>query len=162
MMTKAWASNPLLIGKLLTSLLALGVIAIGISFLRIVHGTPPPYGAPGDIGSAAFFPGLVALLVTGLGVIMLLGTWRASANVVFERGRTGVALIAFLLMLAMALLINVAGIWLVSMLAVPLLAVCFGEKRWYVLLALAVIPPTVVIHLFEGVMGIYFPRGMLL
>jgi hypothetical protein len=162
MMRKPLTSSPLLIGKLLSSLLALGIVAIGVSFLRIVHGTPPPYGAPGDIGSAAFFPGLVALLVTGLGVVMLLGTWRANANVIFERGRTGLALIAFLLMLAMALLINVAGIWLVSMLAVPLLAVCFGEKRWYVLLALAVIPPTVVIHLFEGVMGIYFPRGMLL
>jgi uncharacterized membrane protein YgaE (UPF0421/DUF939 family) len=69
---------------------------------------------------------------------------------------------AYAVMVAMVVSMRFLGIWLVAMLAVPLLALCFGERRWYMLLALAVVPPALVIHLFEGVMGVYFPRGMLL
>lgn len=157
MNTRTWPG-----GRLIESLLALAVIAVGVMFLRIVHGTPPPFGDPRDIGSAAFFPGLIALLVTGLGVVLLLSAWRPASSVAFESGHTARALLAYALMVAMAVSIRFLGIWLVTMLAVPLLAMCFGERRWYVLLALAVVPPTLVIHLFEGVMGVYFPRGVLL
>ncbi|MBR2514592.1 MAG: tripartite tricarboxylate transporter TctB family protein [Halomonas sp.] len=148
--------------RLIETILAFAVIAVGVVFLRIVHGTPPPFGDPRDIGSAAFFPGLIALLVTGLGVVLLLSAWRPAFSVAFESGHTARALVAYVLMVAMVVSLRFLGIWLVTMMAVPLLALCFGERRWYVLLALAVVPPALVIHLFEGVMGVYFPRGVVL
>ncbi|AXY41652.1 tripartite tricarboxylate transporter TctB family protein [Halomonas sp. JS92-SW72] len=158
------SDTPLLPSRLartVETLMGLAVMAVGLLFLRIVHATPPPYGDPGDIGSAAFFPGLVALLVTGVGLVLVLMAWRPAAPVSMSRGRTSRALVAYGLMVAVAAGLPWLGIWLVTMLAVPSLALLFGERRWPLLLALAIVPPTLVIHLFEGVMGIYFPRGVL-
>lgn len=36
--------------RLIASLLALAIIIVGVVFLRIVHGTPPPFGDPHYIG----------------------------------------------------------------------------------------------------------------
>lgn len=148
--------------RLVETLMGVGVMGIGLLFLRTVHATPPPFGDPGDIGSAAFFPGLVALLVAAVGLVQTLLAWRPASPASIASGRTARALVAYALMVAVALGLPWLGIWLTAMLAVPLLALLFDERRWPVLLALAVIPPTLVIHLFEGVMGIYFPRGVLL
>ncbi len=148
--------------RILETLMGLGTLAVGLVFLRVVHASPPPYGDPGDIGSAAFFPGLIALLVSALGVVLLLLAWRPHLPTSIATGQTSRALLAYALMVTVAAGLPWLGIWLVAMLAVPLLAVLFGERRWWVLLILAVVPPALVIHLFEGVMGIYFPRGVLL
>ncbi|MCA1770679.1 MAG: tripartite tricarboxylate transporter TctB family protein [Halomonas sp.] len=148
--------------RVLETLMGLGTLSVGVVFLRIVHASPPPYGDPGDIGSAAFFPGLIALLVSALGVVLVLMAWRPHLPRSIATGQTSRALLAYALMVAVAAGLPWLGIWLAVMLAVPLLAVLFGERRWGVLLILAVVPPVLVIHLFEGVMGIYFPRGVLL
>ncbi|MEG3080234.1 tripartite tricarboxylate transporter TctB family protein [Halomonas sp. 5021] len=145
--------------RLLETLMGLGTLAAGLVFLRIVHAPTAPYGDPGYIGSAAFFPGLMALLVAALGVVLMLMAWRPQPPTPIKTGRTSRALSAYVLMVVVAIGLPWLGIWLTSMLAVPLLALLFGERRWYILLILAIVPPVLVIHLFEGVMGIYFPRG---
>lgn len=148
--------------RLLEMAMGLGTLAVGVVFLRIVHASPPPYGDPSHMGSAAFFPGLVALVVCALGVVLVLLAWRPKPPAAIAVGRTSKALLAYALMVAVAATLPWLGIWLAAMLAVPLLARLFGERRWTVLTLLAVVPPTLVIHLFEGVMGIYFSRGVLL
>lgn len=148
--------------RILETLLGLGTLTVGLVFLRIVHASPPPYGDPGHIGSAAFFPGLVALLVSALGVVLVLMAWRPHLPTSIATGQTSRALLAYGLMVAVAAGLPWLGIWLAAMLAVPLLALLFGERRWMALMILAVVPPVLIIHLFEGVMGIYFPRGVLL
>ncbi|WP_404299181.1 tripartite tricarboxylate transporter TctB family protein [Halomonas sp.] len=148
--------------RLVETLMGVGVMGIGLLFLRIVHATPPPFGDPGDIGSAAFFPGLVALLVSAIGLVLTIMAWRPASPAAMASGRTARALVAYALMVGVTAGLPWLGIWLSSMLAVPSLAVLFGERRWGVLVILAVVPPVLVIHLFEGVMGIYFPRGVLL
>ncbi|MCE8040410.1 tripartite tricarboxylate transporter TctB family protein [Halomonas sp. MCCC 1A11062] len=148
--------------RTIETLMGLAIMAVGLLFLRTVHASPPPYGDPGDIGSAAFFPGLVALLVAACGLVLALLAWRPSAPPPMTKGHTSHALLAYALMIAVSAGLPWLGIWLASMIAVPVLALLFGERRWMLLLVLAVLPPTLVIHLFEGVMGIYFPRGVLL
>lgn len=148
--------------RLLETLMGLGTLAVGLVFLRIVHASPSPYGDPGYIGSAAFFPGLIALLVAAIGVVLILMAWRPHPPTPIKTGRTSRALLAYALMVIVAIGLPWLGIWLTSMLTVPLLALLFGERRWGILLILAVVPPVLIIHLFEGVMGIYFPRGELL
>ena len=148
--------------RLLEMAMGLGTLAVGGIFLRIVHASPHPYGDPRDMGSAAFFPGLVALVVCALGVVLVLMAWRPRPPAPLVAGRTSRALLAYAVMVAVAAGLPWLGIWLAVMVAVPLLALLFGERRWTVLALLAVVPPTLVIHLFEGVMGIYFPRGGLL
>ncbi|RUR43418.1 hypothetical protein [Vreelandella populi] len=61
--------------RLIESLLEFAVITAGLVFLNIMYGTPPPFGAPRDIGSAAFFLGMIVLLATGSGVVLLLSAW---------------------------------------------------------------------------------------
>lgn len=148
--------------RILESVMGIGTLVAGLVFLRIVHDSPSPYGDPGYIGSAAFFPGLIALLVAALGVVLILMAWRPHPPTLIKTGRTARALLAYLLMIVVVAGLPWLGIWLTSMLAVPLLALLFGERRWGILLILAIVPPVLVIHLFEGVMGIYFPRGGLL
>lgn len=149
--------------RVVETLAALAIIAVGLMFLSIVHSQERPYGSPGDIGSAAFFPGLISLLVSALGIVHLLLIWsRPRGDGYQPKEGSWRAMGVYAGMLALMSSLNVLGIWLVAMLAVPLLAVCFGERRWLVLLILAVLPPAVVIHVFEAGMGIYFPRGVLL
>ncbi|SFM18799.1 tripartite tricarboxylate transporter TctB family protein [Marinobacter zhejiangensis] len=143
-------------------LMGLGVMVIGAVFLFEVHSEPRPYGDPGDLGSAAFFPGLVALAVTILGGLMALLSWRPGNRDSLLNGHLGRVLLGYALMTLLAVSLPWLGIWLVAMTCVPLMALLFGERRWSVLLALALIPPFMVVQLFEGAMGIYFPRGIIL
>lgn len=148
--------------RILETLMGLGTLSVGVAFLRIVHESPPPYGDPGYIGSAAFFPGLLALLVSALGVVLVLMAWRPNLPTSVATGQTFPTLLAYGVMVVIAAGLPWLGIWLAAMLAVPSMALLFGERRWGALMLLASVPPLLVIHLFEGVMGIYFPRGVLL
>ncbi|MGP9631978.1 hypothetical protein ACT3R7_02820 [Halomonas sp. AOP43-A1-21] len=87
-----------------------------------MHSASPPSGAPQDIGSAAFFIGMIVLLATRLGVALPLSAMRLRFSGMSERGNTAWTLVAYAL--AMAVSIHFLGVWLVTMLALLLLALC--------------------------------------
>ncbi len=154
--------------KLSRCLLPAAITSIGVVFLSEVYDASAPYGSTTDISSAAFFPGLIALFVTALGVALLLSTWRLGGSSTEtipsdeEPADNHRAWSAYGLIVSLAVGMPWLGIWLTAMLGVPLLASLFGERRWWVLALLAFVPAVLVIHLFEGLMGVYFPRGELL
>jgi hypothetical protein len=152
--------------RIIPGLIAVVITGVGVIFLKIVHSPPQPFGNPTDISSAAFFPGLMSLLLTALGIALLIFQWRNIPNQtegshVETGGKNSRVLFAYALICAMAIGLPWLGIWLTAMIAVPALALCFGEYRWQMLFALSVLPAIVIIHLFEKVMGIYFPKGVL-
>lgn len=89
-----------------------------------MHSAPPPSGAPQDIGSAAFFIGMIVLLATRLGVALPLSAMRLRFSGMSERGNTAWTLVTYALVVAMVVSIHFLGVWLVTMLALLLLALC--------------------------------------
>jgi NADH:ubiquinone oxidoreductase subunit 6 (subunit J) len=150
--------------QIIGSIIAISVIFIAAIFLYNIHSFNHPYGAPWDIGSAAFFPGLIALLLVILGVFILIEQWKKNetrtAYMQVEKNNNIKIITTYTLISAIILTLPLLGIWLTAMIIVPALALCFGENRWKRLLLLCVLPPFIIIHLFENVMGIYFPTGV--
>jgi len=150
--------------QIIGSVIAVFIMCVAAVFLFNIHGYSTPYGAPWDIGSAAFFPGLIALLLAVLGIFSLISQWQkidktAQAKPVVNKSSYKIV-ISYCFITLITLALPWLGIWLTAMIIVPALSLCFGERRWKMLLLLSVLPPFIIIHLFEDVMGIYFPTGV--
>jgi hypothetical protein len=108
----------------------------------------------------------MSLLLTALGIALLFSQWRTppaqlETSQAEPEGNKLRVLVAYALICAMAIGLPLLGIWLTAMIAVPALALCFGEHRLKILFVLSLLPAIIIIHLFEKVMGIYFPKGVL-
>lgn len=139
-------------------------MAIASAALVLVLGRGHPLGDPLDIASPAFFPFIASLLI---GIASLSLTIQAVLSLRpfrpgFPRpwGSPGV-LPVMALFVAYALLMPWLGMWLTSAIAVALLAWILGLRRAWLLVLLALVPPYVVIRIFESALNILFPEARL-
>ena len=149
--------------RIADTIVGLLVGAAGTAALAIVWGEPRPYGDPADIGSAAFFPSLVAagLVIGGLLLIakaLLAGDAAAPATRLPLPAAIRVAC-GVLLIVAAVLALPRIGIWPVALLVVPAGAWLFGLRDWRWGLVLTLVPALLIISTFERILGVYFPRG---
>lgn len=112
----------------------------------------------GDIRSPAFFPILVAGLMVLLSITLLIrSTFRAVPDVEMDRAPRVLAVTAALAAATAA--IFWLGYLATAGLLIAALSWAFGNRRVWIILALAILVPAGVHFLFEGVLSVLLPAG---
>ena len=141
------------------------VLIVGLGVLTALPVDVPDTGLHTlrDMGSAAFFPMLAALLVAasgvGLGLSAILRRNRADTDPVAATGVRPFAMIAGFI--AFIPLIHLMGMITASAVMVLVLPLVFGFRDFRWLVPLAVVLPLCVYFLFERVLKVLFPHGAL-
>lgn len=139
----------------------IGVLGVTVALVALWPVATGALGDPLDVSTPAFFPMVAGLLIglAALSVLVDAALRLGSPRWAWPRPwRVPGLMPAMGLLIAYAMLVPVLGMGLASALAVPGLAWIFGLRHMGVLLLLAIVPPWLVIWLFESALNILFPR----
>ena len=151
-----------LVGDLAITAIALAIgLAVGIALPIDVPGTG--LHTLGDMGSAAFFPLLAIIVIClsaiGLGLTTYVNREREASAIIPPIGaRPWLMTLAFVVFIP---LIHTLGMVTASALMILVLPYVYGfrDNRWIV--PIAIILPVAVYFLFERVLKVLFPHGII-
>lgn len=146
--------------------IGLAVAALGALTLLVLI----PYGivSPSDVKTLAlapeFWPLIIAAMFTLMGALLVIWPSEADADSQIEAGFITRRLPRMLLVLALLFtfyfLIPHAGMVLPAMIVIFVLSWFAGERRWHLLVILAVAIPALLTVFFTGIANIPIPLGI--
>ena len=149
------------------SLVALISLAIGVLTLALVPKeiAGQTLAAIGDMNSPAFFPIIAALLMTICGATLALraiarGSTDKEATIEFKRSGSVFTVMAMFVLFAVAT--HFIGMLVSAVATILVMAWFLNYRNLWVLIPVAVAVPAVIYLLFERVLLILLPRGVLI
>jgi hypothetical protein len=117
--------------------------------------------------SPAVFPKLSVFLIAGFSIVLIVSGLRWKHGVPSEdrralgMGSRARVITTFMIILAYVFLIGILGYLVITPLALGLLMWYFGERRWLLILSIAILTTAGLFGFFRYIMYIILPEGML-
>ena len=116
--------------------------------------------------SPAVFPKLSVFLIAGISAVLILSGLRSKDAAPRQDrrplriGNRARVITTFIILLAYVYLVGILGYLVITPVALALLMWYFGERRWLLILSLAILTTTGLFYFFRYIMYIILPEGI--